>query len=66
MKQIYTIEFDGLIVFDWQSERDAIFYSLYSARQCRHKIYNYYKIHFESFKNVKMKDFKIKTYERLE
>ena len=61
-KTIYAIELDDIVVWDWEKERDAIYLSLYEAKQEKHKIWWYYKKNLAGMKNVKFKDFKIVGY----
>ena len=42
-KTIYAIELDDIVVWDWEKERDAIYLSLYEAKQEKHKIWWYYR-----------------------
>lgn len=63
-KTLYAIEYDNQVVWDYDLMRDAIYTSLYNAKQDKHDIYHYYKNNFEIFKHVKFKDFKIIEYKQ--
>ena len=60
-KIIYAIEYENVIVFDYEKNCDAIYLSLYEAKQRKHLIYNYVK-QFKCLKKCKFKDFKIVEY----
>lgn len=60
-KCLYSIEYDDIVVYDWDTERDCIFVTYAEAQIARHKVSKLYKERFPQYK-TKFKDFKIVKY----
>lgn len=60
-KSLYTVEFEELIVYDWEKKKDSIFECRREAQIARHKLFQYYKQYFPQYK-YRFKDFKIVEY----
>ena len=61
-KELYAVEYNNLVVWDFQHKAEAVYLSLFEANQNKHRIWQYYKQSFEIFKKVKFRDFKIVKY----
>lgn len=60
-KCLYSIEYDNIVVYDWDAKRDCVFTTYSEAQIDRHKIAKLYKERFPQYK-TKFKDFKIVKY----
>ena len=60
-KCLYSIEYDNIVVYDWDTEKDCIFVTYAEAQIARHKVAKLYKERFPQYK-TKFKDFKIVKY----
>jgi hypothetical protein len=60
-KCLYSIEYDNIVVYDWDAKRDCIFVTYAEAQITRHKVAKLYKERFPQYK-TKFKDFKIVKY----
>lgn len=60
-KYLYSIEYDNIVVYDWDAKRDCIFTTYTEAQIARHEVAKSYKERFPQYK-TKFKDFKIVKY----
>lgn len=60
-KCLYTIEYDNIIVYNWETKKDCVFLTYIEAQIDRHKAAKSYKKRFPQYK-TKFKDFKIVKY----
>ena len=60
-KCLYSIEYDNIVVYDWDAKKDCVFSTYIEAQIARHKVAKSYKHRFPKYK-TKLKNFKIVKY----